>query len=47
MKAIVYRECGSPDVLSFEDVPAPTPDVDEVLVKVHATSLNSYDQGLL
>lgn len=47
MKAIVYREYGSPDVLTFEDDPVPTPDEDEVFVKVHATSLNSYDQDLL
>jgi len=47
MKEIVYREYGSPDVLSLEDVPAPAPGDDEVLVKIHATSLNSYDQDLL
>ena len=47
MKEIVYREYGSPDVLSLEDVPAPAPGNDEVLLKIHATSLNSYDQDLL
>lgn len=47
MKAIVYRKYGSPDVLSLEDVDKPVPKDDEVLIKVHATSLNSYDVDLL
>ena len=47
MKAVVYREYGSPDVLRCEDVPDPTPGDDEVLVKVHATSLASCAQDLL
>jgi len=47
MKAIVYRRYGSPDVLSFEEVEKPVPRADEVLVKVHATSINDWDWGLL
>ena len=43
MKAIVYRCYGSPDVLEFEDVEKPTPADDEVLVKVHAASVNPLD----
>ena len=43
MKAIVYRCYGSPDVLAFEDVEKPTPADDEVLVKVHAASVNPLD----
>ena len=43
MKAIVYRCYGSPDVLQFEDVEKPTPADDEVLVKVHAASVNPFD----
>jgi NADPH:quinone reductase-like Zn-dependent oxidoreductase len=43
MKAIVYRCYGSPDVLEFEDVEMPTPAADEVLVKVHAASVNPLD----
>jgi NADPH:quinone reductase-like Zn-dependent oxidoreductase len=40
MKAIVYTEYGSLDVLNFEEVPRPTPGDDEVLVEVHASSVN-------
>ncbi|MDG0865575.1 NAD(P)-dependent alcohol dehydrogenase [Candidatus Lucifugimonas marina] len=47
MKAIVYRKYGSPDVLSLEEVEMPIPRDDEVLIKIHATSLNSYDVDLL
>jgi NADPH:quinone reductase-like Zn-dependent oxidoreductase len=47
MKAIFRREYGSPDVLRFEEVPRPTPRDDEVLIKVHAASLNAYDWRLL
>jgi len=47
MKAIVYREYGSPDVLRLEEVATPAPAADEVLVKVHAASVNDWDWGLL
>jgi len=43
MKAIICTEYGSPDVLQLKDVAKPTPNEDEVLVKVHATSLNAAD----
>jgi len=41
MKAAVRHEYGSPDVVKLEEIPKPTPRDDEVLVKVHAVSLNS------
>jgi NADPH:quinone reductase-like Zn-dependent oxidoreductase len=47
MKAIVYREYGSPDVLSLEDVPEPVVGDDEVLVRVHACAVNPGDAYLL
>ena len=43
MKAIVYHEYGSPDVLHLTEVEKPVPKDDEVLIKVHAVSLNRSD----
>jgi NADPH:quinone reductase-like Zn-dependent oxidoreductase len=43
MKAIVYHNYGSPDVLKFEEVQKPTPGDDELLIKVHAAAANAGD----
>ena len=43
MKAMVYTHYGSPDVLRLKDVAKPTPRANEVLINVHAASLNSAD----
>ena len=40
MKAIVLREFGGPDVLKLEEIPTPSPGPGEILVKVHAVSVN-------
>jgi NADPH:quinone reductase-like Zn-dependent oxidoreductase len=40
LKAIVLREFGAPDVLKLEEIPTPAPAPGEVLVKVHAVSVN-------
>jgi putative PIG3 family NAD(P)H quinone oxidoreductase len=43
MRAVVLRSHGGPDVLTIEDVAAPQPAPEEVLVKIHATALNRAD----
>ena len=43
MRAIVYRDFGSPDVLQVENMPKPTPADDEVLVAVRAAAVNMFD----
>jgi NADPH:quinone reductase-like Zn-dependent oxidoreductase len=43
MKAVVSRCYGSPDILSYEDIAKPTPAEHEMLVKVHAASVNPLD----
>ena len=46
MKAIVAHEYGGPEVLKLEDVAVPTPKDDEILVKVFAAGVNSFDGTL-
>ena len=43
MKAVVYTEYGPPDVLKIEDLEKPTPQDKQVLIKVHAGSINAGD----
>ena len=47
MKAMVRYQYGPPDVLKLEDVAKPTPGADEVLVKIHAVSINGSDREAL
>src|SRR6266705_2509532 len=47
MKAIVYCEYGSPDVVKLEDVEKPVPNDDQVLIKVRAASLNALDAYMI
>ena len=47
MKAISFTKYGSPDYLELKEIDKPTPKDDEVLIKIHATSINSWDFELL
>ena len=47
MKAIVYRNYGSPDVLKCEEIEKPTAGDDEVLIKIRAASVNPLDWRLM
>lgn len=43
MKAVVYKKYGTPDVLQLKEVDKPSPKKNEVLIKIYAASINSFD----
>jgi len=43
VKAILHTQCGSPDLLRFKEVDKPAPKDNEVLIRVHATTVSSGD----
>jgi NADPH:quinone reductase-like Zn-dependent oxidoreductase len=45
VRAVVYDRYGPPEVLRLEDIERPVPADDEVLVRVHATTVNRSDCG--
>ncbi len=47
MKVVVFTEYGLPDVLELKEVEKPVPRDNEVLIKTHAASINSWDWELL
>ena len=47
MNAIYYDQYGSPDVLQMRETEKPVPSDDEVLIRVHAASINSWDWDMI
>jgi NADPH:quinone reductase-like Zn-dependent oxidoreductase len=47
MRAFTFRRYGGVEQLTLEDVPTPQPKDDEVLVRLHAASINDWDWELL
>jgi NADPH:quinone reductase-like Zn-dependent oxidoreductase len=46
MQAIVFTRYGSPDVLQFQDIEKPLPQDHQLLIEVHAASVNTLDLAI-
>ena len=47
MKAVIHTAYGSPDVLQLMEVEQPAPQENQVLIKVHAASINAADYRIM
>ena len=47
MKSLIIRKYGSPEFLDIQDTEKPEPADDQILIRVHAVSVNDWDWGLL
>ncbi|MBC8045546.1 MAG: NAD(P)-dependent alcohol dehydrogenase [Fimbriimonadaceae bacterium] len=47
MQAIIYKKYGTADELSLQEIEKPVPKPNEVLVRIHAASINSWDWDML
>lgn len=47
MRAFTYERYGPPDVLRLSEVPKPVPTEDQILIKIHAVSINGSDREAL
>lgn len=47
MKAVIFHRYGSPDELTLTDVEKPVPTADQILIKIHAVSINGSDREKL
>lgn len=47
MKAVIYESYGSPELLHLTELPTPTPAADQILIKIHACSINGSDRESL
>ena len=46
MKAVVWTKYGSPDGLAWQDIPKPVPEDNEILIKIHATTVTAGDSEM-
>src|SRR4030095_14051731 len=46
MRAVMFHRYGPPEVLSPVDLPIPVPGGDQVLIRVHATTVTSAECGM-